>query len=584
MRSCCRWTRPGPGFATTSYSPACCSWNCAGPSRRKRPHYTQLAATWFAQHRSPVEAIRHAQAAEAWGLASRLLSDHWLGLYLDGQAATAHALLAGFPEGASAADAELAAVAAADAVAQGSLKVAERYLSLAEHGSASVPATRRGQARAMLGTARLLLAWFAGDLPSVIQQVHPLQELSQAPEAPPSGREELRALALVGLGDAEIWTGRVDLAELHLDQAVALASQIGRPYLEFLAWTHRAELELSRWFPRAAELGRRAVELADRHGWTDETTAGLACMTLGSGLAWQGRAEEAAAWLQRAERTIRPEAAPASAMGVQYTRGQVELARGQFAAALTAFRSAERLAGQLAAPHPLTGPMQAWIVHALARLGDTAQAEEVLAGLSDRARGRGELRIAVAVLRLTQDDPHAVLAELAPVLDGSARVGWQSWLVEAFLLTAIARDALGDPAAARASPGACAGPGRVRRCAAVVPAAPRAGPARAPGPAAHGARRSGGRDPRRPGHGHAHLARPGTRPLLEPLSGSELRVLRYLPTHLSAPEIAAELSVSPHTIKTHLRNLYTKLGVHRRAEAVTAARALRLLAPSAHQR
>jgi LuxR family maltose regulon positive regulatory protein len=78
--------------------------------------------------------------------------------------------------------------------------------------------------------------------------------------------------------------------------------------------------------------------------------------------------------------------------------------------------------------------------------------------------------------------------------------------------------------------------------------------------------------------------RPGTQPLLEPLSGSELRVLRYLPTHLSAPEIAAELSVSPHTIKTHLRNLYTKLGVHRRAEAVAAARALRLLAPSAHQR
>ncbi len=544
----------------------------------------ELAATWFAQHRSPVEAVRHAQAAEAWGLASRLLSDHWLGLYLDGQAATAHALLAGFPEGASAADAELAAVAAADAVAQGSLKVAERYLLLAEHGSASVPATRRGQARALLGAARLLLAWFAGDLPTVIQQVHPLQVLSQAPEAPPSGREELRALALVGLGDAEIWTGRVDLAELHLDQAVALASQIGRPYLEFLAWTHRAELELSRWFPRAAELGRRAVELADRHGWTDETTAGLACMTLGSGLAWQGRAEEAATWLQRAERAIRPEAAPASAMGVQYTRGQTELARGQFAAALTAFRSAERLAGQLAAPHPLNRPLQAWIVHALARLGDTAQAGEVLAGLSDQARGRGEMRIAVAVLRLTQDDPHAVLAELVPVLDGSARVGWQSWLVEAFLLTAIARDALGDPAAAgqaveRAldlaeSDGALLwfrlhpAPGLLER--------------QARQRTAHGALVAEILDvlamdtPASP--------RSGTRPLLEPLSGSELRVLRYLPTHLSAPEIAAELSVSPHTIKTHLRNLYTKLGVHRRAEAVTAARALRLLAPSAHQR
>jgi len=77
-------------------------------------------------------------------------------------------------------------------------------------------------------------------------------------------------------------------------------------------------------------------------------------------------------------------------------------------------------------------------------------------------------------------------------------------------------------------------------------------------------------------------ARP--RPPGEPLTGSEIRVLRYLPTHLSAPEIAGELSVSTTTVKTHLRNLYAKLGAHSRAEAVERARALGLLAPSAHQR
>ena len=77
---------------------------------------------------------------------------------------------------------------------------------------------------------------------------------------------------------------------------------------------------------------------------------------------------------------------------------------------------------------------------------------------------------------------------------------------------------------------------------------------------------------------------PGPRPPLEPLSDSEIRVLRYLPTHLSAPEIAAQLSVSTSTVKTHLRNLYGKLGVHSRAEAVELARAAGLLAPSAHQR
>jgi len=56
-------------------------------------------------------------------------------------------------------------------------------------------------------------------------------------------------------------------------------------------------------------------------------------------------------------------------------------------------------------------------------------------------------------------------------------------------------------------------------------------------------------------------------------------VLRYLPTNLTAPEIAGELSVSRNTVKTHMRNLYAKLGAHRRAEAVARGRDLGLLAP-----
>jgi LuxR family maltose regulon positive regulatory protein len=70
-------------------------------------------------------------------------------------------------------------------------------------------------------------------------------------------------------------------------------------------------------------------------------------------------------------------------------------------------------------------------------------------------------------------------------------------------------------------------------------------------------------------------------PLREPLTASETRVLRYLPTNLSAPEIAGELYVSVHTVKTHLRHVYAKLGAHRRVEAVERARAPGLLAPTA---
>jgi LuxR family maltose regulon positive regulatory protein len=69
----------------------------------------------------------------------------------------------------------------------------------------------------------------------------------------------------------------------------------------------------------------------------------------------------------------------------------------------------------------------------------------------------------------------------------------------------------------------------------------------------------------------------------EPLSASEARILRFLPTNLSAPEIAGQLSVSVNTIRTHMRHLYEKLGVHSRTEAVEQARAFGLLAQSARR-
>ena len=67
------------------------------------------------------------------------------------------------------------------------------------------------------------------------------------------------------------------------------------------------------------------------------------------------------------------------------------------------------------------------------------------------------------------------------------------------------------------------------------------------------------------------------RPLSEPLSPAETRVLRYLPTLLSLREIGDELYVSVNTIKVHVRHIYAKLEVHSRRGAAERARALRLL-------
>jgi len=542
----------------------------------------ELAAGWFARHGFPVEAVRHAQAAQDWETAARLLADHWAALNLGGRRATVHSLLAGFPAGASWADAELATVAAADELAQGSLRAAERYLAVAESGSASVAPGRRERAQVLLGVVRLLLSGRSGDQQVRAEQAQRLLAAAEAPPAPQApgawGGEELRTLALLEIGNAETWIGHFEAAERHLDQAVALARRIRWPYLEFMGLVYRAEIELSRGLPRAAELSSQALDLAERHGWSADLFAGFASNTLGSALTWQGRLDEADTWVQRAERTFIAEADPASALGAHYVRGQLELGRGRAADALAAFRAAQELAG----PNPLGRPLRAWLLLALAAVGDTERAGQALADLSERDRDRREMRVAAAALRLAQHEPAAATAVLAPVLDGSILGGWRSWLAEAFLLEAIARDAIGDPAAAGhaleraldlAEPDGALlwflmhpAPGLLER--------------HAQQRTAHATWLAQIRD-LLAGNRLAPPAEP--RQALDPLSKSEVRVLRYLPTHLSARDIASELSVSTSTVKTHMRNLYAKLGAHSRSEAVESARAAGLLAPSGHR-
>jgi LuxR family maltose regulon positive regulatory protein len=69
-----------------------------------------------------------------------------------------------------------------------------------------------------------------------------------------------------------------------------------------------------------------------------------------------------------------------------------------------------------------------------------------------------------------------------------------------------------------------------------------------------------------------HLS-PGT----SALTAAEVRVVQYLPTHLSLPEIAEELSVSPHTVKSQAMSAYRKLGAHSRGDAIRRARDVGLL-------
>jgi LuxR family maltose regulon positive regulatory protein len=72
-------------------------------------------------------------------------------------------------------------------------------------------------------------------------------------------------------------------------------------------------------------------------------------------------------------------------------------------------------------------------------------------------------------------------------------------------------------------------------------------------------------------------APPATAPLGTPIRERELDVLRCLSAGMSQPEVAAQLYLSPNTVKTHVRNIYGKLGVQSRSQALRRARELRLI-------
>jgi LuxR family transcriptional regulator, maltose regulon positive regulatory protein len=535
------------------------------------------AAGWFAEHGFPVEAVRHARAAQDWARAGRLLADHWLDATVNGQAGAAHQLVASFPADAVTASAELTAVAAAAELSRGSLEEGARFLALAAAGAASVPAGRREHFRVMLAVLRLYLARQRGDLRAVEKEVGQLQPAGALDAAQPGLGGELRALARISLGIAELWSSRAREAEAHLERGVALARRIGRPFLEINGLAHWGLAASFRSPALAVERGRQAIELARRHGWGGEPLVAIAYPVLAGSLIWQGELQEAERWLAEGEYALRSGADPATGMLFHLARGVLEIARGRAGAALAALRAAGR---PLIAAHPLTTQARAFVLHALVRLGQTAQADAALTETAEEERDGPGMRTAAAALRLAQGNPRAATAALAPVLDSSAPGSHQVWLIAAFSLEASARDALGEREAAGraleraldlAEPDGLLFPFLLHP---VPDLLERHARQRTAHPALIRKIISG--------LGERTPATPATIPpehLPEPLSQAEARVLRFLQTSLSAPEIARELYVSVNTVRTHMRHLYDKLGAHRRLEALDRARALGLLAP-----
>jgi LuxR family maltose regulon positive regulatory protein len=382
----------------------------------------------------------------------------------------------------------------------------------------------------------------------------------------------------MNLGVVETWSRRFDDAERHLSEGSALAHAIGRRYLEVACRAHQIFPTTLVSLASARERGREAVALAERYGLGDRPILAPALGAVAFWAIWMGEFDEGERALRRAWEVADPQIDPAAAVLLHLVTGQLHAARGPNQAALDAFAAGARAQSLMTGVHSLATPVVGWLAATQARLGMPDQARTTLAGFSVEHERMGFIYNARAVICLAEGDPNAALDLLQDVPDAPPPVGVPAFtLVETHLLAGIAHKRLGhrDAAAAAAEAAlAAAEPDRlifpfaVTHAADLLDALPRH-------KTAHGALLADIAEVLRRAPAPSADGEPLSPP--EELSPSELRVLRYLPTNLTRPEIARELYVSIHTVNTHIHRIYSKLGAHDRSSAVQRARELRLL-------
>ncbi|MDT4986376.1 MAG: LuxR family transcriptional regulator, maltose regulon positive regulatory protein, partial [Micromonosporaceae bacterium] len=500
-----------------------------------------------------------------------------LSLTLDGQAGTVATLLAAFPARTGEDFPGLAVVHAIADLDRLHLDQASAHLDVARAYAATTPPDRQYRLRMAIASLDLLSARLRGHFDGVFEQVDALPP----PHAGQSNADvalgnDLRAVALLNLGVTEAWSLRLEDSEKYLREGAALARDIGRPYLEVACLAHLGFAATSHSFTLARRHCQDAIAQAARHGWDAEPVIAPAQVTLGGVLIWTGEFDRGEQWLERARRATGAGGEPGIRLLLHLFSAMLAAARSQYREALAEFAAARQVQELMAADHALTSRVIAWTIATEARLGNTGQARATLAALDDRRAAAGEIRNAAAVICLAEQDPAGARRELRAVLDADSPASAFRNLVEAHLLDALACQDLDDPRAARV---------------AVEQALHLAEPHRLILPfAMTGAwQLLATLPPQRTSHAALiadildtlHGAAPGrARGPAEELSPSELRVLRYLPTNLTRPEIASALSVSLNTVNTHIRRIYSKLSATDRSSAVQRGRELRLLSSS----
>jgi LuxR family maltose regulon positive regulatory protein len=546
------------------------------------------ASAWYEQQGLTDEAIEHALSAEDVERAARLVGEAAEPTMLRSEFATLLGWVEALPEDLVRARPRLG-VYQALALVMGGRPLDRAQSRLQDVVAADADGSVAGEVTAF----RALIAAYRG------KRERSARLSEQALELLPEESLFFRSFIAGFLGLAYLYSGDVEPATRAFEEAVQVSEKTGNVVISVLARCHLAELAMLQGrLQRAEGLYKQALQAArDKRGRL-QPIAGVALIGL-------GRLEVERYELEAAERYLTEGIELANRWGEAGTisgytgLARVRQARGDQQRALAAVDTALQVAERFDAMEVddigvALSRARLWIaqgnLEAAARWAESRDLDKDLRMDTLKQEIKSAFSLyrfgeyaAWAQLLLAQHRPSDALDVLEPLLRAAAEAGWVIYRAEILALKALALEAqrkLPQALAALEQALSLAEPGGF------VHLFVQKGPsmhhllrqAASRGIAAHYVTQllavfdasAYGQET-----GEPSISTP--QPLVEPLTERELDVLRLLPTHLSSTEIAEALYISVHTARFHIKNIYSKLHVHSRADAVARAQDLGIL-------
>jgi LuxR family maltose regulon positive regulatory protein len=525
------------------------------------------ASEWYADHGDPSAAIQHALAAGDFARAASLAELALPAIRRDRQDATLREWAHAIPPDEVRRRPVLAMGFVGPAIGAGDLERVEATLHEVEQWLALTPTERdatdaivvdAAQLPALPGTIemyRAALALTRGDVTGTID--HAERVLALAPD----DDELTRAAAHALLGLAAWTEGDLDGAFAEYTDAITGMRRVGH-LADILGLSiAMADIRVAQGRLRDAQrLYEQGLQLVEDHG--TGPLRGVADMHVGLAEILRERDDrEAAAEQLRRAQALEPFGTRQYAYRSRAVRAGLLLADGDLAGCLALLEEAEAVYDTDMSP--AVRPVGARRARTYVRQGDLSAARAWIRerGLTtdDELRYVTEFEhITLAIILLADRPDDRQLQRVSAMLDrllADALAGDRgSSVIEILAVQALAHDARGDSVKAldalRRATELAEPEGYVRVFTFLGPRLQELREALATG--------------------RVRPAAP-SEVLVDPLSERELDVLRLLRSDLSGPDIARELVVSLNTVRTHTKNIYAKLGVNNRREAVRRA-------------